>query len=160
MNGKMIARLVEERFCVLTPSDCGVFKDSRKKFEEKIDARMVEWQKKMAPLRGVRAISYHKSFSYFAERFGLRVVNTIEPKPGIPPSAGHVRDLVSQMRAEGVRLILMEPNRERKTPAFLANETGAKIAMIPSMVGGTREAWDYLSLFDFIIETLVAAAGA
>lgn len=159
MNGKMIARLVEERFCVLVPSDCAVFKDSRKKFEEKIDARMVEWQKKMAPLKGVRAISYHKSFSYFAERFGLRVVNTIEPKPGIPPSAAHVRDLVSQMKAEGVRLILMEPNRERKTPAFLANETGAKIAMIPSMVGGTREARDYLSFFDSIIETLVAAAG-
>ena len=160
MNGKMIARLVEERFCVLAPSDCAVFKDSRKKFEEKIDARMVEWQKKMAPLKGVRAISYHKSFSYFAERFGLRVVNTIEPKPGIPPSAAHVRDLVPQMKAEGVRLILMEPNRERKTPAFLANETGAKIAMIPSMVGGTPEARDYLSLFDSIIETLVAAAGA
>jgi len=159
MNGKMIARLVEERFCVLAPGDCPVFKDSRKKLEEKIDARMVEWQKKMAPLKGVRAISYHKSFSYFAERFGLRVVNTIEPKPGIPPSAAHVRDLVSQMRAEGVRLILMEPNRERKTPAFLANETGAKIAMIPSMVGGTREARDYLSFFDSIIETLVAAAG-
>jgi len=59
-----------------------------------------------------------------------------------------------------VRLILMEPNRERKTPAFLANETGAKIAMIPSMVGGTPEARDYLSLFDSIIESLVAAAGA
>ena len=157
MNGKLIARLVEERFCVLAPSDCAVFKDNRKKFEEKIDTRMVEWQKKMAPLKGVKAISYHKSFSYFAERFGLRVVNTIEPKPGIPPSAAHVRDLVSQMKTDGVRVILIEPNRERKTPSFLAEETGAKIAMIPSMVGGTREAQDYFSFFDSIIETLASA---
>jgi ABC-type Zn uptake system ZnuABC Zn-binding protein ZnuA len=159
MNGKPIARLLEEHFCVLAPSDCASFKDNRKKFDEKIDARMVEWQKKMAPLKGVKAISYHKSFSYFAERFGLQVVNTIEPKPGIPPSAAHVRNLVSQMKTEGVRLILMEPNRERKTPSFLAEETGAKIAMIPSMVGGTREAQDYLSFFDSIIETLVASTG-
>ena len=159
MNGKLIARLLEERFCVLVSADCSVFKSNRKKFDEKIDARMAEWQRKMAPLKGVKAISYHKSFSYFAERFGLRVVNTIEPKPGIPPSAAHVRDLVSQMKSEGVRLILVEPNRERKTPSFLAEETGAKIAMIPSMVGGTREAQDYLSFFDSIIDTLVASAG-
>ena len=159
INGKLISRLLEEHFCVLAPSDCASFKDNRKKLEEKIDARMVEWQKKMAPLKGVRAISYHKSFSYFAERFGLRVVNTIEPKPGIPPSAAHVRDLVSQMKTEDVRLILMEPNRERKTPFFLAEETGAKIAMIPSMVGGTREVQDYVGFFDNIIETLVASAG-
>src|SRR5207249_11123667 len=115
------------------------------------------WQKKLSPIEGVKAISYHKSFSYFAERFGLRVVNTIEPKPGIPPSAAHVRVLVSQMKTDGVRVILIEPNRERKTPSFLAEETGAKIAMIPSMVGGTREAQDYFSFFDSIIETLASA---
>jgi zinc/manganese transport system substrate-binding protein len=159
MNGKLIAQLLEARFCVLVPIDCGVFKGNRKTFDEKIDVRMAEWQKKMTPLKGAKAISYHKSFSYFAERFGLRVVNTIEPKPGIPPSAAHVRDLVAQMKSEGVRLILVEPNRERKTPSFLATETGAKIAMIPSMVGGTREAQDYLSFFNFIVETLVAATG-
>jgi ABC-type Zn uptake system ZnuABC Zn-binding protein ZnuA len=107
----------------------------------------------------MKAISYHKSFSYFAERFGLRIVNTIEPKPGIPPSAAHVRDLVLQMKTEGVRLILMEPNRERKTASFLAEQTGAKIAIIPSMVGGAGEAQDYLGFFDLIIETLMASAG-
>jgi zinc/manganese transport system substrate-binding protein len=159
LNGKLIARLLEERFCAVATSDCPVFKDNRKKFEDKIDGRMVAWQTKMARLRGVKAISYHKSFNYFAERFGLRIVNSIEPKPGIPPSAAHIRDLVAQMKAEGVRLILVEPNRERKTPSFLAEETGAKIALIPSMVGGTREAQDYVSFFDFIIETLVAVTG-
>src|SRR5438128_6012183 len=160
VNGKLIARLLAERFCAVAPVDCQVFKTNLKQFEDTIDARLAVWQKQMAPLRGTKVVSYHKSYSYLAERFGLRVVNTIDPKPGIPPSASHVRDLVAQMKAEGVALILMEPNRERKTPAFLANETGAKIAMIPSMVGGTPEARDYLSLFDSIIESLVAAAGA
>jgi zinc/manganese transport system substrate-binding protein len=159
VNGKLIARLIAERFCVLDAEGCGAFKTNLKQFEEKIDGRMPIWQKDMAPLHGVKAISYHKSFSYFAERFGLVVVNTVEPKPGIPPSASHVRDLVTQMRAENVKLIMMEPNRERKTPAFLAQETGANVAMIPSMVGGVKEATDYVALFDSVVKTLVAAAG-
>src|SRR2546426_12454843 len=159
VNGKLIARLLAERFCAVAPGDCEAFKANLKQFEDKIDARLAVWQKQMAPLRGAKVVSYHKSYSYFAERFGLRVVNTIEPKPGIPPSAAHVRDLVAQMKAEGVTLILVEPNRERKTPAFLAQETRAKLVLVPSMVGGTKEAGDYLSFFDYIVGTLIEATG-
>ena len=144
VNGKLIARLMAERFCAIAPGDCEVFKTNLKQFE--------------APLRGTKVVSYHRSYSYLAERFGLRVVNTIEPKPGIPPSAAHVRDLVAQMKAEGVALILMEPNRERKTPAFLAQETGAKVVVVPSMVGGSKEAGDYPTLFDSIVKTVLEAA--
>ena len=160
LNGMLIARLLTERFCMLVTDDCHIFQSNMKQFEEKIDGRLAVWKKQMAPLQGARMITYHKSYSYLAERFGFRVVNTIEPKPGIPPSAAHVRDLVAQMQAEGVKLILMEPNRERKTPLFLAHETGAKIAIAPSMVGGTKEARDYLSLFDSVIQALLSAIGA
>jgi zinc/manganese transport system substrate-binding protein len=159
INGVLIARLLSERFCLVAPGDCSTFQSNLKQFESRIDGRMPIWQKQMTPLNGVKAISYHKSFSYLAERFKLRIVNTIEPKPGIPPSAAHVLNLVAQMKSESVRLILMEPNHERKTPSFLSQETGAKIAIISSMVGGSREAQDYLGFFDSIIETLVASAG-
>ncbi len=158
VNGRQIARLMAERFCAIATMDCEVFKANLKQFEDTIDARLAVWQKQMAPLRGTKVVSYHKSYSYLAERFGLRVVNTIEPKPGIPPSASHVRDLVAQMKAEGVALILMEPNRERKTPAFLAQETGAKVVVVPSMVGGSKEAGDYPTLFDSIVKTVLEAA--
>jgi zinc/manganese transport system substrate-binding protein len=159
VNGKLIARLMAERFCAVAPGDCEVFKANLKQFEDKIGARLAVWQKQMAPLRGTKIVSYHKTYSYFVERFGLRVVNTIEPKPGIPPSASHVRDLVAQMKAERVALIVMEPNRERKTPAFLAQETGAKVVLVPSMVGGSKEAGDYLSLFDAIVTAMLEAIG-
>src|SRR5437773_1797497 len=153
MNGKVIARLLTERFCIVGPADCARFKANLKQFEDKVDARLAVWDKQMAPLRGMKAVSYHKSFSYLAQRFGFQVVNTIEPKPGIPPSASHVRDLVELMKAEGVKLILVEPNRERKTPMFLAQETGAKVALVPSMVGGTKEAENYFAWFDSLIKT-------
>jgi zinc/manganese transport system substrate-binding protein len=158
-NGKPIARLMADRLCLVRSEDCGTFKDHLKQFEDKLASRLAVWEKQMARVRGVKAVTYHKSFSYFVQRFGLQVVNTIEPKPGIPPSASHVRDLVAQMKAEGVKLILMEPNRERKTPAFLAQETGAKIATAPSMVGGAKEAQDYFSLFDDIIQRILSAVG-
>ena len=157
VNGRLIARLMAERFCASAPGDCEAFKANLKQFEDTIDARLAVWQKQLAPLRGTKVVSYHKSYSYLAERFGLRVVNTIEPKPGIPPSASHVRDLVAQMKAEGVALILMEPNRERKTPAFLAQETGAKVVVVPSMVGGSKEAGDYPALFDSLVKTMLDA---
>ena len=159
LNGKLIAGRVKERLCVLSAADCAIFTANAKQFEDKIDSRLALWQKQMAPLRGTKVVTYHKSFSYLAERFGLRVVNTIEPKPGIPPSASHVRDLVVQMKAEGVGLILLEPNRERKTPTFLSQETGAKVAFVPSMVQGSKEAGDYLALFDHIVKTILGTVG-
>ena len=157
LNGKLIAGRVKERLCVLSAADCAIFTANAKQFEDKIDSRLALWQKQMAPLRGTKVVTYHKSFSYLAERFGLLVINTIEPKPGVPPSASHVRDLVAHMKAEGVRLILLEPNRERKTPAFLAQETGARVAYVPSMVQGSKEAMDYLSFFDHLVGTMLAA---
>ena len=158
LNGRSIARLIANRLCEISSGDCPAFKDQLKKFEEKIDTRLGPWQSQMAPLKGTKVVTYHKSYSYFAERFGVRVVNTIEPKPGIPPSAAHVRDLVTQMKAEGVRIIMIEPNSERKTPSFLAQETGAKVAIVPSMVGAAKGAEDYFGLFDAMVQTLVAAA--
>jgi zinc/manganese transport system substrate-binding protein len=159
LNGKIIARVLMERFCAIGPADCPMFKANLKQFEDKLDARLAVWQKQMAGLKGAKTISYHKSFSYLAQRFGFQVVNTIEPKPGIPPSPSHVRDLVDQMKNEGVKLILVEPNHERKTPMFVAQETGAKVALVPSMVGGTKEAADYFALFESIVKTMLDAAG-
>src|SRR5256712_8097744 len=159
LNGKLIAERIKERLCMLSAVDCPIFTANAQKVEDKIDSRLALWQKQMAPLRGTKVVTYHKSFSYLAERFGLQVVNTIEPKPGIPPSASHVRDLVAQMKAEGATLILVEPNRERKTPAFLSQETGAKVVVVPSMVGGSKEAGDYPSLFDSIVKAILEAIG-
>jgi zinc/manganese transport system substrate-binding protein len=160
LNGKLIAGQLRERLCVLSASDCPVFTTNANRLADKIDSRLALWQKQMTPLHGTKVVTYHKSFSYFADRFGFRVVNAIEPKPGIPPSASHVRDLVTQMKGEGVKLIIFEPNRERKTPAFLSQQTGARVAMIPSMVGGTKEASDYFALFDSIIQTILSAVAA
>ena len=118
---------------------------------------MKAWREQMKPLQGSNVVEYHRTFSYLADSFGFSLVDELEPKPGIPPSAGHIRELVPRLKAMNVKLILIEPFHERKTPTFVAQQTGAKVVMIPSTVGGVPGTDDYISFMDTIVTRLVQA---
>ena len=113
-----------------------------------------------APFRDTKIVTYHKTFPYFAKRFNLNVVETLEPKPGIPPSPTHINHITPMMKNEGVKLIIIEQFRERKIPEFVANQTGAKVVILPIMVGGLKEIDDYLTFFDYTINLIVSALNA
>ena len=70
----------------------------------------------MAPYKGAKVVTYHRSFPEFAERFGLDVVGYVEPRPGIPPSPQHTLDLINEMKRQNVKLMLVEPYFDLKTP--------------------------------------------
>jgi ABC-type Zn uptake system ZnuABC Zn-binding protein ZnuA len=116
------------------------------------------WLGRMRPLRGLKIVTYHKSWTYFAERFGLDVIDQVEPKPGIPPSPGHIADLIGGMKADGVKIILKEPYYENSAPERVAKESGATVVVAPLSVGGSPEAEDYVSLIDTIVNRLLNAA--
>lgn len=97
----------------------------------RIDAALADAQALLAPYRGTKIVTYHRSLSYLANRYGFVVVNTIEPKPGIPPSPAHITALTAQMKAENVRLILHEPWHDRRVPYLLAGKTGARVVELP-----------------------------
>lgn len=157
LNGKIVAIHICERLCQIDASNCAYYKDNLKDFTKRLDQKLSEWQKTLEPFRGTKIVTYHKTFSYFANRFNLNVAGTLEPKPGIPPSPTHINSLIPMMKNEGVKLILIEPFRERKTPEFAASQTGAKIVVFPIMVGGQKEVEDYLSIFDYTINQIVSA---
>jgi ABC-type Zn uptake system ZnuABC Zn-binding protein ZnuA len=157
LNGKIVAIHICERLCQIDAANCAYYKDNLKDFTKRLDQKLSEWQKTLEPFRGTKIVTYHKTFPYFANRFYLNVVGTLEPKPGIPPSPTHINSLIPMMKNEGVKLILIEPFRERKTPEFAASQTGAKIVVFPIMVGGQKETDDYLSLFDYTINQIVSA---
>jgi len=157
LNGKIIAIHICERLCQIDASNCNYYKDNLKDFTKRLDQKFSEWQKTLEPFRGTKIVTYHKTFPYFANRFNLNVVGLLEPKPGIPPSPTHINSLIPMMKNEGVKLILIEPFRERKTPEFVTSQTGAKIVVFPIMVGGQKETDDYLSLFDYTINQIVSA---
>ncbi|HHT9116968.1 MAG TPA: metal ABC transporter substrate-binding protein, partial [Candidatus Wunengus californicus] len=118
LNGKIVAIHICEQLCQIDAANCAYYKDNLKDFTKRLDQKLSEWQKTLEPFRGTKIVTYHKTFSYFANRFNLNVVGTLEPKPGIPPSPTHINSLIPMMKNGEVKLILIEPFRERKTPEF------------------------------------------
>ncbi len=157
VNGKIVARHICNRLCQIDAANCNYYKDNLKDFIKRLDQKLSEWQKMIEPFRGTKIVTYHKTFPYFAERFNLNVVGALEPKPGIPPSPTHINTLVPMMKNKGVKLIIIEEFRERKIPEFVAAQTGARVVIIPIMVGGLKETNDYIALFDYIVKQIISA---
>jgi zinc/manganese transport system substrate-binding protein len=156
-RGKIVAKNVAEGLIRVAPEYAEEFRANLAKLDKRIDDAEAECQKMIAPYRGTKVVTYHKSMTYFCQRFGLDEINTVEPKPGIPPSPSHVAALIDQMKRENVRLILMEPWHERRQPDLVAQRTGAKVVEFPPQVGGAPDVPDYPSLCIGIVTRVVAA---
>jgi ABC-type Zn uptake system ZnuABC Zn-binding protein ZnuA len=109
------------------------------------------WVAAMLPLRGQKIVTYHRSWVYLAHRFGLEVVEELEPKPGVPPTAAHLAEVAEAARANGVKIVLQEPFYSTKAANQVAGKTGARVVVVANSVGGQAEATDYLTLMDLIV---------
>jgi zinc/manganese transport system substrate-binding protein len=156
-NAKRVAALIASSFGTLDPSGAGDYQANLKKFQERVDGKLAEWTAQLAPYRGTKVLTYHKSFDYLLERFGLVLVGTIEPKPGIEPSPSHINALVPLAKQSGVKLVILEPNRPRRTPQRVAESVGAKVVIVPLMVGGDPRARDYFAWYDDVVARLANA---
>jgi len=156
-NGKIVAREVADKLSELRPNDRSVFDQRQTAFAGRIDEAEKRWLAAMQPYKGVKVVTYHRSFPNFAERFGLNVVGYVEPRPGIPPSPQHTLDLINDMKRQMVKVVLVEPYFDLKTPNAIGRETGAEVLVLPPSVGGTKEVTDYFTLFDYDINLLVGA---
>ncbi|CAN5846799.1 zinc ABC transporter substrate-binding protein [soil metagenome] len=139
------------------PANAGLYNDRRRAFLADLERRMEIWRARMAPLRGKPVAAYHESWEYLARRFGLEIVGTLEPKPGIPPSPSHLARLMDRMNALDVQLILKEPYYENKNPELVARETGARVVELPNQ---PQAGQDYLQFIDSLIDRIAAAARA
>lgn len=119
--------------------------------------RLGGWAAKMLPHAGKPIVSYHRTWSYFVRRFGLRAIGELEPKPGIPPTPGHLANIVSTMKSQGVRVILQEPYFSSNAAKSVASQTGARVVVAPPSVGSDRAATDYIALIDTIVNRLAEA---
>ena len=156
-NGKIMAATIAAAFSLLDNANAAFYEANLKKFNDRLDAKLAEWTKAMEPFRGTKVLTYHKSFDYLLERFGLVLAGTIEPKPGIEPSPTHINALIPRAKAEGVKLVLIEPNRPRKTPTFVAESIGARLVILPQSVGGAEKVTDYFNLFDYDVARIAEA---
>jgi ABC-type Zn uptake system ZnuABC Zn-binding protein ZnuA len=114
----------------------------------------------MAPYKGTKIVTYHRSWPNFVEHFGLQVIGYVEPRPGIPPSPTHTLELIQEMKRQNVKVIVVEPYFDLKTPNSVARETGAQVVVLAPSVGAEKEITDYFKLFDYDLTRLVAALKA
>jgi ABC-type metal ion transport system, periplasmic component/surface adhesin len=117
-NMKIIARNIAEGLKRVDPSNADEYDRNLRRLERLMDDLLDETLKLAASLRGQKFVAYHTTWSYLANRYGFRIIGYLEPKPGIPPSASHLADLIVRMRQEKVKIIIKEPFYENRTPNY------------------------------------------
>lgn len=161
-NGRVIARAVRDRLSELDRANQTFYAQRYDDFDRRLAHAERRWDAAMAPYKGTRVVTYHRSWPNFTERFGLNVIGYVEPKPGVPPSPSHTIDLIAEMKRQQVKVIIIEPYFDAKTPKQIAAQTGAQVLTLAPSVGGMPGTDDYIKLFDFninLLTTTLAQAG-
>jgi zinc/manganese transport system substrate-binding protein len=156
-NGRLIAKAMLVKFSQMDGANAAFFAQREADFEKRLTEAEQRWRTAMTPYKGLKVVTYHRSWPNFADAFGLEVIGYIEPKPGIPPTPQHTLDVIQAMKTQNVKIIMVEPYFDLKTPNSIAAATGAKVLVMPPSVGGVPQATDYFKLFDTDVNMLVAA---
>jgi len=160
VNAKIVAQRIADAFCAQDGKSCDACRANLKKFTDALDAKMAEWQKKLAPFKGQQIVAYHNSWLYFGERFGLKIDLFLEPKPGIPPTPSHLAEVITKMKADKVHVIIVDPYLDRRTAESVAAKTGAIVVDVTQFPGGVKgtEA-GYIPLLDYLVNSIAHALG-
>lgn len=159
-NGLRIAKGIQNKLSEMRPADAAYFAQQYAAFEQKLKQAGQQWIATMKPYAGRKVVTYHRSWPNFAEHFHLDVAGYVEPRPGIPPSPQHTLELIQQMKRDGIKVILVEPYFDLKTPNSVARETGGQVVVLTPSVGGEKEITDYFKLFEYDIARLKQAFDA
>jgi zinc/manganese transport system substrate-binding protein len=159
-NGRRIAKAIETKLSEMDRANAAYYAQREEDFERRLSAAEQRWKAQMAPYKGLKVVTYHRSWPNFADAFGLDVIGYIEPKPGIPPTPQHTLDVINAMKAQNVKIVMVEPYFDLKTPNSIGQQTGAQVLVMPPSVGGVPQASDYFKLFDTDISLLINAIKA
>jgi len=156
-NGRRIAQAVRDKLSQLSPPNASYFAQRYGDFDTRLAAGEKRWDAAIAPYKGTKLVTFHRSWPNFMDRWGLDVMGYVEPKPGIPPTPQHTIEVIDEMKRQGAKLIIVEPYFDLKTPQAIANQVGGKVLVLAPSVGGAKEATDYVQLFEYDVNQLVTA---
>lgn len=158
-NGRDIARNIAAGLSRVDPEHAADYEKNLKAYLAELEPKLAEWHKLAAPLKGVKAVSYHKDVPYLGAFTGIDFVDTIELKPGVAATPTHLAELVKKMKEQKVTLIVREQQYDAKTPAWLAEQTGAKVAVIGTMANSLPGTETFVKLSEANLRNLLRAAG-
>ncbi len=156
-NLEVVANHLAEVFSQLDPANAADYAANAKAFDEKMEGSLEKWQKQMAPYKGVSLVPYHPNFVYFANRFGLKLFSTIEPKPGIPPSPHYVNQLAESMKKAGIKVVVYQPYYNADAANEVAKRAGGTALAIATEVGGLPGTDDVFAKFDVLVSSVAGA---
>lgn len=159
-NAEIITATIAEALARRDPAHAADYEARRVAFVGRLTAKLAEWDRRMAPLKGLPIVAYHNSWPYFARRFRLDLVDVIETKAGVPPSPAHLAGIIKTMTARGVKIVVREPHEPQRDTAFVASRAGARVVTLAASVGALLGTDDYIALIEADVAAMEAAAGA
>jgi ABC-type Zn uptake system ZnuABC Zn-binding protein ZnuA len=155
-NGRIMARNIAAGLARNFPQHKPAFEKNLSAYLAELDKAIARWENMAAPLKGVKIVPYHQDWTYFANRFGLQIIGSIELKPGIEPTPNHLVALTQRMQQEKAQVIIYGPQSDR-FPRQLASQTGAAVVRLQQIAGGSRETDTYIKFIDYNVRSLLAA---
>ena len=157
LNGKVIARNIANGLERVDPANKATYETNLLAFYKNIDDKMKDWQAKMAPYKGSKIISYHNEWVYFEKRFGLEIVDFMEPKPGIPPTPSQLVKVINEVKSNNIKVIISSPYFSTSSSDVVAKQTGVKVLTMATSTGAFPSVKNYFDVFDYDISQLIAA---
>jgi zinc/manganese transport system substrate-binding protein len=154
-NVSKLSNAITDKLCEMDPDNEPFYRKNHEEFLGLWNKKLEEWNDKMKMLAGVEVIEYHKIFDYFIRRFGLILVGTVEPLPGIPPTSRHIKYLEGLIQTKKVKLILQDVYNPKDASLHLSEKFGIKMVTVPHDVSAVKEAADIFSLFDEIVRRIL-----
>ena len=157
-NISKVATALADRMAELDAGEAAFYRSRANDFLQRWQQAIPRWEKEAAPLKGMPIVVYHRDLSYLANWLGMRQAGTLEPKPGIPPSTGHLTELAAQLAREPAKAVVRSSYNDPRPAEWLAERTRVPVVTIAYTVGGTDKAKDLFGLFDDTIARLTAVA--
>jgi zinc/manganese transport system substrate-binding protein len=157
-NIALVANALGARLAQLDPANAAIYRTRNADFQSRWQAAIARWELQAKPLNGLPVVLMHRDQSYLCHWLGLKEVAAIEPKPGVPPSAGYLAELVSKLGATPAHMILRNAYNDPKSAEWLSARVHTPVVLLPFTVGGTPAAKDLFGLFDDTVARLLAVA--
>jgi ABC-type Zn uptake system ZnuABC Zn-binding protein ZnuA len=142
------------------PANAEFYRGNARKLVNDLSDLHRQLRAELAPYRGLKIVTYHKAWEYFADAFGIEIVAIIEPKPAISPSPADLRRTIEQAKAAGAKVVVVETYNDPKAADFVAGQIGGRAITLPDHVLGVAEADSYQNLFRYDVRRLIQAARA
>lgn len=157
-NIARVADALAKRLAQVDPANAAYYQDRYKDFATRWNAAMKKWEQQAAPLKGVAIVEHHKNMEYLMNWLGMRQVGTLEPKPGVEPSAAHLSALRDALQKQPAKMVLRAAYQDGRASQWLSEQAKIPAVVLPFTVGGDERAKDLFGLFDDTLQRLLEVA--